>query len=285
MKVLQLGLGRRGRNILRNLSRLYLEGLIEEIFIYDPIEELVRNALKLYRIAKPGDPDKDYDAVFIVTPPGTHYQLAKKYLERGIAAFIEKPPVLSVDQLEELVKLGKASADMLLRYSPVVEFLKSQKPIFVEAARATIPSRSVDVSVIRDVMIHDLDLLYFVYGYQRPIYAKKLYDLQGYPSPSAAEARLEKASIKALRTTKNVRLRERRLYFEDRLVIVNTSTNTVEVFGEERKIKTLSGEEPLYLSIRDFILYVSENKRPKNELSTLRNTIRACSEIEELTRA
>ena len=285
MKVLQLGLGRRGRNILRNLARLYLEGLIDEVFIYDPIKELVDNAVKQYRIAKPGDPDGDYDAVFIITPPGTHYELAKKYLERGIAAFIEKPPVLSVEHLDELAKLGKASADMLLRYSPVVEFLSSQKPRYIEISRATVPSRSVDVSVVRDVMIHDIDLLFYLYGYKRPRYARELYSLEGFPRPSAVEAILENANVKALRTTKNVKLRERRLYYEDKLVIVNTSTNTVEVFGEERNIKTFYGEEPLYLSVKDFVLYVRENKKPRNELSTLKNTIKACSEIEELTRA
>ncbi|GEM_PF-3869182 len=288
MKVLQIGLGRRGRNVLRNLVRLYLEGLIDEIFVYDIVLDLIKRAQESYRIVKPGDVSGDYDAVFIVTPPGTHYKFAKEFLSRGIPAFIEKPPVLSPEELEELVRLGKASTDFLLRYTPIARRIKEEglKPKYIDVSRTSVPSLSVDVSVIRDVMIHDIDLMIYALGKREVLGAHKIYDLEGFPSPAAAEALLEGASVKAFRTTNNVKVRERKIYTDGSVYVIDRVNNYIRVIGEdEEDVIKPRGEEPLYLSVKDFVLYVKENKRPENELSTALETIRACKKIEEMSRA
>ncbi|MBN1391407.1 MAG: Gfo/Idh/MocA family oxidoreductase [Sedimentisphaerales bacterium] len=107
------------------------------------------------------------DAVTIATPTTAHYELAKLFIENGIAVLIEKPLASDAEQGREIVELAKkrgvvAAVGHSERCNPVVQAIKRLQisPRFIESTRISpYPFRSTDISVVLDVMIHDIDII------------------------------------------------------------------------------------------------------------------------------
>ncbi len=103
----------------------------------------------------------------IVTPTVTHYTLVKKALEAGCHVFVEKPLTSTLEEAEELVKISektglKVQVGHVERFNPALVALgeNAVHPYFIEAHRLAIFNpRGTDVSVILDLMIHDLDII------------------------------------------------------------------------------------------------------------------------------
>jgi predicted dehydrogenase len=112
------------------------------------------------------------DAVTIATPTASHYELAKLFIENGVAVMIEKPLASDVNQAREIVELAKsrgvvAAVGHSERCNPVVQAMKRLKiePRFIEATRISpYPFRSTDIGVVLDVMIHDIDIILSLAG-------------------------------------------------------------------------------------------------------------------------
>ncbi|MEC8090581.1 MAG: Gfo/Idh/MocA family oxidoreductase [Bacteroidota bacterium] len=108
---------------------------------------------------------KAVDVVDIVTPTLTHFELAKKALLNGLHVFLEKPITATVEQAQELVSLAKSKGllgmvGQVERFNPAFRAAHSyiKDPKFIEAHRlAEFNLRGTDVSVILDLMIHDID--------------------------------------------------------------------------------------------------------------------------------
>jgi len=107
------------------------------------------------------------DAVDIVTPTTSHFVLAKAALENGCHVFLEKPVTETLAEADELAVLS-ASKGLFVqvghveRFNPAFQAVKDEKldPVFVEAHRlALFNPRSTDISVVLDLMIHDLDIV------------------------------------------------------------------------------------------------------------------------------
>ena len=107
------------------------------------------------------------DVVDIVTPTLTHFALAKKALQNGLHVFLEKPITATVEQANELVSLAKSKGllgmvGQVERFNPAFRAAHSyiKDPKFIEAHRlAEFNPRGTDVSVILDLMIHDIDAI------------------------------------------------------------------------------------------------------------------------------
>lgn len=107
------------------------------------------------------------DVVDIVTPTTTHFELAKKAIEAGKHIFIEKPVTHTLKEAEELVRLAQAKGIKIQvghveRFNPALLALEEKviEPMFIEAHRlAVFNPRGTDVSVVLDLMIHDLDII------------------------------------------------------------------------------------------------------------------------------
>lgn len=103
----------------------------------------------------------------IVTPTFYHHHYAKIAIERGLHFFIEKPVTQTLEQAEELISLCqekgvKAQVGHVERYNPAFIATKPfiDEPMFIEIHRlAEFNPRGTDVSVVLDLMIHDLDIL------------------------------------------------------------------------------------------------------------------------------
>ena len=107
------------------------------------------------------------DAASIVASTPEHYKVAKNFLENGIDVMIEKPITTSIADADKLIDLAEEKGLIiqvghLERFNPAVVALRNiiKKPMFIESHRLSFyKERGIDVSVVLDLMIHDIDLL------------------------------------------------------------------------------------------------------------------------------
>ncbi|MBX3035070.1 MAG: Gfo/Idh/MocA family oxidoreductase, partial [Bdellovibrionaceae bacterium] len=101
-----------------------------------------------------------------------HYDLGLLFLEAGIPVNMEKPLAATAEQARRLVELAEKKKTLLAvghieRFNPAIVALKSEmrSPNFIELIRHTaFRARGADVSVLHDLMIHDIDLLAWLAG-------------------------------------------------------------------------------------------------------------------------
>jgi len=107
------------------------------------------------------------DAVIVAAPAEAHFDIAALALQRGRHVLVEKPIAATLDQADRLATLAREKnlvlqVGHLLRYSPEHGAISARitRPLYIEATRiAPFKPRGTDVSVILDLMIHDLDLV------------------------------------------------------------------------------------------------------------------------------
>lgn len=111
------------------------------------------------------------DAVSIVVPTTLHHQVAKDFLQAGVHVLVEKPITVTVEEADELIAIAKEKnlilqVGHLERFNPAVLGLdKEEKPLFIESHRlAPFNPRANDVSVVLDLMIHDIDIILALVG-------------------------------------------------------------------------------------------------------------------------
>lgn len=107
------------------------------------------------------------DAVSIVTPTPSHYEVSKAFLAHNTHLFIEKPISKNLSEADALIAMAADTGKVIQvghieRFNPAFRALptKGFEPCFIEAHRISVyKDRALDVSVIIDLMIHDLDLV------------------------------------------------------------------------------------------------------------------------------
>ncbi|MCF6249936.1 MAG: Gfo/Idh/MocA family oxidoreductase [Methylococcaceae bacterium] len=106
------------------------------------------------------------DAVSIVVPTSLHHTVSRDFLNAGTHVLVEKPITVTVEEADELIAIAKEKNVILQvghleRFNPAVIGLdKEEKPLFIEAHRlAPFNPRANDVSVVLDLMIHDIDII------------------------------------------------------------------------------------------------------------------------------
>ncbi len=137
--------------------------------MFDSVDELLANV----------------DAVSICTPTTSHYEVAKKAIELGKAALVEKPFTGDEAQAKILCELAEANKVTLAsgfveRFNPVVKATKESlssgkfgRLVSIGSRRvSSYPSRIRDVGVIKDLAIHDVDVIRYITGMDvRSVYA------------------------------------------------------------------------------------------------------------------
>lgn len=107
------------------------------------------------------------DMVVVVTPTSAHFECAEKVIKAGKHLFIEKPITETVAQAEQIRDLAKAmkvrgQVGQVERFNPAFMAIKDKidNPMFIESHRlAEFNPRGTDVSVVLDLMIHDIDAI------------------------------------------------------------------------------------------------------------------------------
>jgi len=168
MDVGVIGVGAMGRNHVRVYSEL--KG-IENVYVFDPVAENAKRVGEFATICSSMDDLlSKSEAVSICVPTRYHFDVAKKAIDAGASCLIEKPLTLTVEEGRELLKHLNASEVMagvghIERFNPIVEEIKkiAERPDYVSIKRHNPTSnRITDASVIEDLMIHDIDIVFNV---------------------------------------------------------------------------------------------------------------------------
>jgi predicted dehydrogenase len=117
---------------------------------------------------------REIDAASVVVPTDLHLEMFEQLLPHNVHMLMEKPIAASLDEAAQMVAAARANQLLLQvghveRFNPVMSYLEAnlERPKFIEAERlATFPParegalpRGTEVSVVLDLMIHDLDVI------------------------------------------------------------------------------------------------------------------------------
>jgi len=170
VKVSVIGTGSLGKEHVRIYSDLHKARQANFVGVYDIANDTARKLAEKYGVRafeSIEEAAQASDAMSIVTPTTTHFAVAKTALLRSKHLFVEKPMTDSAMQAAELVQLARQNNCVLQvghveRFNPVFKYLEKvvTQPRFIETHRLSpYPSRSTDIGVVLDLMIHDLDIV------------------------------------------------------------------------------------------------------------------------------
>lgn len=162
-----LGAGHLGRIHLRLVAA---SPALELVGFYDPnaaaVDKLVSE--KGYRAFESAEALIDaVDVVSIITPTLSHFEMAEKAIRSKKHVFIEKPIAQNDEEAQKLVKLASENGVLgqvghVERFNPAFQAIQPSldTPLFIETHRlAEFNPRGTDVSVVLDLMIHDIDIV------------------------------------------------------------------------------------------------------------------------------
>ena len=112
------------------------------------------------------------DAASVVTPTMTHFGIAQDLLANDVHLLIEKPITTTLEEADRLIELARdrrliVQVGHLERFNPVVLAMAAEveAPLLIEAQRLSVfKDRATDVSVVLDLMIHDIDIILSLTG-------------------------------------------------------------------------------------------------------------------------
>jgi predicted dehydrogenase len=173
----------------------------EIVGFFDPNDQTAAEVTEKYKIRRFTDPGELLDlcdAADIIAPTPEHFSLCELAIRRGKHVFVEKPLVNDMDEAKSLLKLVKESNVKLQvghveRFNPAFLALEgiALQPMFIEVHRlAEFNPRGTEVSVILDLMIHDIDIiLHIVKSEVKNIYASGVAVMTD--TPDIANVRIE----------------------------------------------------------------------------------------------
>lgn len=167
LKIGVFGTGHLGKFHLNNWKEI---PDVEIVGFYDPDDATAKEVSEKYnlkRFCKDDELIDASDAIDVVTPTQFHFSLCERAVKKSRHVFVEKPMVSSMEDAKTLVKLVQESkikfqVGHVERFNPA--FLAAKKldlnPMFIEVHRlAQFNPRGTEVSVILDLMIHDIDVV------------------------------------------------------------------------------------------------------------------------------
>ncbi len=244
------------------------------------------------------------DAVSVVVPTVSHYDVAGYFLRKGIPVLLEKPIADTVSHARKLVKAAEENnvafqIGHLERFNSAIRTVSGmiKRPVFIEAHRLSpFTVRGTDVDVVRDLMIHDLDIIFSlirsdvvsVDAVGVPVLTDKI---------DIANARLKfkngcVANVTASRVSSE-KMRKIRLFQRDSYFSIDYGTSRVNIIRVnqcpqpelEAKQLEISKEDSLLEEIKSFIHAVKTKNDPvvkgRDGLLALENAFKILGKIEK----
>ncbi len=242
LKVAVFGVGHLGKFHLNNWKEIPEAKLVG---FYDPDPQTSASVAEKFQIKSFKDIDElldQCDAVDIIAPTNFHFELCEKAVRKGKHVFVEKPLANNMEEARELMKLVKESNIKLQvghveRFNPAFLALGSTPlhPMFIEVHRlAEFNPRGTEVSVILDLMIHDIDIiLHIVKSDVRNIYASGVAVMTD--TPDIANVRIEfnngcVANLTSSRISMK-KMRKMRIFQKDAYIGVDFLTKKTEIIS------------------------------------------------------
>jgi predicted dehydrogenase len=225
------------------------------------------------------------DAISLVVPTSLHYKIAREFLEAGIHCLIEKPVTETVAEATSLIEIARDKELVLQvghieRFNSVMIGIEEHlhRPLFLESTRlAPFSLRATDVSVILDLMIHDIDIILdLIDSPVKHISASGISVLSDTIDIANARLEFENGCVANVTASRISRKRERKLRifqknaylsadFQEKILALNRKGETNNPEG----YKDISHEElrfedndALNLEVLDFVDAINANRRP-----------------------
>ena len=166
-KIGVVGAGHLGKHHIKHLSN---HKGVDFVGVFDINEDSLKNICDEFSV-KPLQSLEELisscEAVNIVTPTNTHFDIARKFLNQKKDVFIEKPITNTVEEALALINLAKTNKCIVQvghieRFNPTINKLKElvDNPHYIEIERlAPFQARGTEVPVVLDLMVHDIDLI------------------------------------------------------------------------------------------------------------------------------
>ena len=238
------------------------------------------------------------DLVSIATPTSTHFKIAEFFLKNRIPVLVEKPLTQDLKEAQKLVNLARKNKTLLFvghveRYNNAYLAIKKtiENPLFIECHRLSpFPNRSLDISVVLDLMIHDLDIiLYLLKDKVKKVEAKGVKILS--KTEDIANARLTfsegcVANITASRISEK-RERKIRIFMPNCYISLDYANQTVEIYKKingkiVKEQLPIDKEEPLKKEISDFVSLVNSGKIDMEDSIKAKDALALACKIEKL---
>ncbi len=267
MKIGLLGAGHLGQIHMKLLKTI---SYFELIGFYDPDKAKSEHAEVTYQIPAYQSIENllaDVEVVDIVTPTLSHFKCAEQAIRKGKHVFIEKPMTNTAEEAEILLKLVqeagiKVQVGHVERYNPayLAALEYELKPVFIESHRlAKFQPRGTDVSVILDLMIHDIDIALNLVGSTIKYISASGVGVVS-DNPDIASVRIEFANgVVANLTASRISLkqeRKMRIFQKSAYVTIDFQDKKANVFKMRNKSEL--GENPYYMELN-----TGDGKSPK----------------------
>ncbi len=172
VKVAVVGVGALGQHHARILSTLENVELVGVVDSREQQGQAIATKHKTQWFSTANEVLPLVDGVVIAVPTVQHYEVARPFLERGIAVMIEKPLADGLEAARVLQGLATFRNTLLQvghveRFNPAFEVVqqKVQQPLYIRCQRVSpYTFRSTDIGVVHDLMIHDIDLVLALTG-------------------------------------------------------------------------------------------------------------------------
>ena len=167
LKVGVFGVGHLGKYHLNNWKEI--EG-VKLVGFFDPNNENAKEVTEKYGLKRYMDEDKLMDAcdiIDVIAPTDHHFQICMQAIRKGKHVFVEKPLANTIQEGRDMVSMVreaniKMQVGHVERFNPAYLAIKDMQlnPMFIEVHRlAQFNPRGTEVSVILDLMIHDIDII------------------------------------------------------------------------------------------------------------------------------
>jgi predicted dehydrogenase len=298
-------LGRLHARVLTEMDEVDVIGFVEPD---DEKAAEVEENLGLRRFRSPAELAPHVECAVVATPTILHAEVASTLLEAGCDVMIEKPITSEPDAARRLIELAASQGRIIQtghveRYNPAIQAAVPMisRPRYVEAQRIGVfSSRSLDIDVLLDLMIHDLQLVISLLG-------KTVVDIRAVGVPvltgkvDMANVRLELddgsvANLVASRVSSE-KLRRFRLFGPDAYISVDTKDQEVKGYrlvaqsdGQksiEELVIDVERKEPLRAELEAFAACVRSREKPlvsgEDGLAALELALRVGEKIREST--
>ena len=276
-KIGVVGAGHLGKHHIKHLSN---HSGVEFVGVFDINTESLKNICSEFSVKALQSIEKiisSCEAVHIVTPTNTHFDIAKKFLDHKKDVFIEKPITNTVEEASSLISLAKENGCIIQvghieRFNPTINRLKElvDNPHYIEIERlAPFQARGTEVPVVLDLMVHDIDLiLEMVDSPLESVQASGAKMMSNTVDLAHAHIKFKNgvvANLKSSRISQNY-VRKIRTYQKNFYSITDLMIPQIELYGLEhhnmfseklksQEVETNSGVKTLY-----YEKFVPENK-------------------------
>lgn len=295
LRVGVFGTGHLGKFHLNNWKEI---SDVQLVGFYDPDDEVavqVRDKYNLERFTNEDELIDGCDAIDVVTPTQYHFAICEKAIKKGKHVFVEKPMANTMEEAKELVKLVQESkikfqVGHVERFNPAFLAAQSLKlqPMFIEVHRlAQFNPRGTEVSVILDLMIHDIDaILSIVKSDVKAISASGVRVLTDTPDIANVRIEFDNGCVANLTSSRISikKMRKMRLFQKDAYISIDfleKKTEVIKLKSEDDQnvfafdIETTAGKKTIAIAnppvpevnaikreLEEFAIAINENVQP-----------------------